>query len=84
MEPNILHEDIVIIKQEVDRELANENVSAVRTNDGVTLKKVELDPANKRFILQPHNLDYKVQIIDQDQDLVVFLIGVLSLQLRLF
>jgi len=51
---------------------------------GVTLKKVELDPANIRIILQPFNIDYKVQIIDQDQDLEAFLIGVLSLQLRLF
>jgi hypothetical protein len=50
MEPNILHEYIVIIKQEVDWELANEKVSAVRANDGVTLTKVELDPANKRII----------------------------------
>ncbi|MCB5254764.1 MAG: XRE family transcriptional regulator [Candidatus Cloacimonetes bacterium] len=84
MEPNILHEDIVIIKQELDWEMANEKVSAVRAEDGVTLKKVELDPANKRIILQPFNMDYKVQILDEDQGLDIFLIGVLSLQLRLF
>ena len=84
MEPNILHEDIVIIKQELDWEMANEKVSAVRAYDGVTLKKVELDPANRRIVLQPFNLDYKVQILDPDQGLDIFLIGVLSLQLRLF
>jgi len=84
LEPNILHEDIVIIKQELDWEMANEKVSAVRAEDGVTLKKVELDPANKRIILQPFNMDYKVQILDEDQGLDIFLIGVLSLQLRLF
>ena len=84
MEPNILHEDIVVIKQEVDWEMANEKFSAVRATDGVTLKKIELDPANKRIILQPYNIDYKVQILDPDQGLDVFLIGVLSLQLRLF
>jgi len=84
MEPNILHEDIVVIKQELDWELANEKVSAVRADDGVTLKKVELDHANKRIILQPFNIDYKVQILDPDQGLDIYLIGVLSLQLRLF
>ena len=84
MEPNILHEDIVVIKQELDWEIANERVCAIRADDGVTLKKVELDPTNKRIILQPFNLDYKVQIIDSDQGLEAFLIGVLSLQLRLF
>jgi len=84
MEPNILHEDIVVIKQELDWEIANEKVCAIRADDGVTLKKVELDPTNKRIILQPFNLDYKVQIIDSDQGLEAFLIGVLSLQLRLF
>ena len=84
MEPNIMHEDIVVIKQELDWEIANEKVCAVRADDGVTLKKVELDPANRRIILQPFNLDYKVQIIDSDQGLDAFLIGVLSLQLRLF
>ena len=84
MEPNILHEDIVVIKQELDWEIANERVCAIRADDGVTLKKVELDPTNRRIILQPFNLDYKVQIIDSDQGLDAFLIGVLSLQLRLF
>ena len=84
MEPNILHEDIVVIKQELDWEIANEKVCAIRADDGVTLKKVELDPTNRRIILQPFNLDYKVQIIDSDQGLEAFLIGILSLQLRLF
>ena len=84
MEPNIMHEDIVVIKQELDWEIANERVCAIRADDGVTLKKVELDPTNRRIILQPFNLDYKVQIIDSDQGLDAFLIGVLSLQLRLF
>ena len=84
MEPNIMHEDIVVIKQEYDWDLASEKVCAIRADDGTTLKKVELDPANRRIILQPFNLDCKVQILDPDQGLDVNLIGVLSLQLRLF
>jgi SOS-response transcriptional repressor LexA len=84
MEPNIMHEDIVIIKQSIDWDYANERVCAVRADDGVTLKKVVLDPANSRIILQPFNMDYNVQIIDPDQGLEIYLIGILSLQLRLF
>ncbi len=84
MEPNILHEDIVIINQCIDWDYANGKVCAVRATDGVTLKKVVLDPVNRRIILQPFNLDYDVQIIDPDQGIELFLIGILSLQLRLF
>lgn len=79
-----MHEDIVIIKQEYYWDLASEKVCAVRADDGTTLKKVELDPANRRIILQPFKLDDKVQIIDPDQGLDVNLIGVLSLQFWLF
>ena len=50
MEPNILYDDIVIIKQEMYWKMANEKVSTVRDKDGVALKNVELDPANKRII----------------------------------
>jgi hypothetical protein len=50
LEPNILYEDIVIIKQEMYWEMANEKVSTVRDKDGVALKNVELDPVNKRII----------------------------------
>ena len=84
MEPNILHEDIVIIKQSIDWDNANGKVCAVRASDGVTLKKVVLDPANSRIILQPFNMDYDVQIIDPDQGLELILNGNLSLQMRLF
>jgi len=49
-EPNIMHEDIVVIKQEMYWVMANEKVSAVRADDGVALKNVELDPGNQRII----------------------------------
>jgi SOS-response transcriptional repressor LexA len=84
MEPNIMHEDIVIIKQSINWDYADGRVCAVRADDGVSLKKVVLDPANSRIILQPFNMDYNVQIIDPDQGLEIYLIGILSLQLRLF
>lgn len=84
MEPNIVHEDIVIIKQETVWENIDQKVCAVRCDDGATLKKVELDPEHNRIVLIPFNSDFKVQIIDEDQGVDPFLIGVLSPQLRLF
>ncbi len=45
-----MHEDIVVIKQEMYWVMANEKVSAVRADDGVALKNVELDPGNQRII----------------------------------
>jgi len=79
-----MHEDIVLLMQTYDWEFANGKVGAVRAGDGVTLKKIILDPQNSRVILQPFNLDFDVQILDADQGDDAFLIGVLSLQLRLF
>ena len=84
MEPNIMHDDIIIVKQTIDWEYADGKVCVLRSSDGATLKKVELDPVNKRIILQPFNIDFNVQIIDEFQSLETFLIGVLSLQLRIF
>ncbi|GAB1468248.1 hypothetical protein MASR2M64_09590 [Candidatus Cloacimonadota bacterium] len=84
MEPNIMHEDLIIIKQETYWSEADNRVCVVRTSDGATLKKVIVDDATRRIILQPFNLDFQVQIIDEDQGLDIFLIGVLSLQLRFF
>lgn len=64
--------------------MVDSSLGAVRAGDGVTLKKIILDPQNSRVILQPFNLDFDVQILDADQGDDAFLIGVLSLQLRLF
>lgn len=84
MEPNIMHEDVVILEQTLDWEYANGKVGAIRAGDGVTLKKIILDPKNSRVVLQPFNLDFDVQILDADQGDDALLIGILSLQLRLF
>ncbi|MDP3113246.1 MAG: XRE family transcriptional regulator [Candidatus Cloacimonadaceae bacterium] len=84
MEPNIMHEDLVVIKQETNWTEAHNRVCAVRTDEGATLKKVILDEQTRRIILQPFNIDFQVQIIDEDQGLDIFLIGLLSLQLRFF
>jgi len=84
MGPIIQHADIVIIKANPIWELADNQVAAVRTSDGVTLKKVQIDHRREQVILQPFNLDFPVLIIDSDWNSDASLIGTIALQLRLY
>jgi len=84
MEPLIQHADIVVIKANPIWELANNQVAAVRTSDGVTLKKVQIDSKREQVILQPFNLDFPVLILDSDWNSDASLIGTIALQLRFY
>jgi len=84
MEPIIQHADIVIIKANPIWELADNQVAAVRTSDGVTLKKVQIDHQREQVILQPFNLDFPVLVLDSDWNSDASLIGTIALQLRLY
>ena len=84
MEPIIQHADIVVIKANPIWELANNQVAAVRTSDGVTLKKVQIDHQREQVILQPFNLDFPVLVLDSDWNSDASLIGTIALQLRLY
>jgi SOS-response transcriptional repressor LexA len=84
MEPLIQHADIVVIKANPIWELSNNQVAAVRTSDGVTLKKVQLDHQREQVILQPFNLDFPVLILDSDWNSDASLIGTIALQLRFY
>ncbi|MDP2173327.1 MAG: S24 family peptidase [Candidatus Cloacimonadaceae bacterium] len=84
MEPIIQHADIVIIKANPIWELADNQVAAVRTSDGVTLKKVQIDHQREQVILQPFNLDFPVLVLDSNWNSDASLIGTIALQLRLY
>lgn len=84
MEPIIQHADIVVIKANPIWDLANNQVAAVRTSDGVTLKKVQIDHQREQVILQPFNLDFPVLILDSDWNSDASLIGTIALQLRFY
>lgn len=84
MEPIISHADIVVIKANPIWELANGQVAAVRTNDGVTLKKAQIDHQRQQIILQPFNLDFPVLVLDSDWNSDASLIGTIALQLRFY
>jgi SOS-response transcriptional repressor LexA len=84
MEPVINHADIVVIHHTTYWNEMNGKVCAVRTEDGITLKKVQFDDEKQQIILQPFNLDFKVQILDPNQDDRILIIGPMALQFRLY
>lgn len=84
MEPVILHQDIVVIKSDLSWENADGKIAVVRTDDGLTIKKVQIDHRRQQIILQPFNIDYPVLVLDSDWNYGAFLIGTIALQLRFF
>ena len=84
MEPVIQHQDIVVIKSNQRWEDADGKIAVVRTDDGLTIKKVQIDHNRQQIILQPFNIDYPVLVLDSDWNYGAFLIGTIALQLRFF
>jgi len=84
MEPVISNTDIVIVKNHPFWDDVKNKVCAVRTPDGITLKKVQIDYQRGQILLLPFNSDFSVLIIDSDQTDTVGLIGPVMLQLRVF
>ena len=84
MEPVIQHQDIVVIKSDLSWDNADGKIAVVRTYDGLTIKKVQIDHNRQQIILQPFNIDYPVLVLDSDWNYGAFLIGTIALQLRFF
>ncbi len=84
MEPNIHHGDIVVIHYNYDWTSLDGKVCAIRTDDGITLKKVQLVPKHKQVLLLPFNKDYNVIVLDEDSPMDVHLVGVVVIQFRLY
>jgi SOS-response transcriptional repressor LexA len=84
MEPVIQHQDIVVIKSDQSWENADGKIAVVRTDDGLTIKKVQIDHNRQQIVLQPFNIDYPVLVLDSDWNYGAFLIGTIALQLRFF
>ena len=84
MEPQILHEDVVLIRKQQTWDGLDGKICAVRYEAGITLKRIQYDPAHKGVALQPLNKDYRIEFIDADQTQWLSMIGPLALQLRLY
>jgi SOS-response transcriptional repressor LexA len=84
MQPVIQHGDIVVIKTNQNWSDAEDKIAVVRTDDGLTLKKVQIDHNRQQIILQPFNMDFSVLVLDSDWNYGAFLIGTIALQLRFY
>ncbi|MCD4651059.1 MAG: S24 family peptidase [Candidatus Cloacimonetes bacterium] len=82
MEPEINHNDIVVIRYKHEWESMNGKICAIRTDDGITLKKVQMAPEKNQVMLLPFNHAYNVILIDEESNEQAFLVGVMALQFR--
>ncbi len=84
MKPRINHGDIVVIHQRTDWDNLDRRVCAVRTSDGITLKKVQYNPVKRQVLLKPFNSDYETLVLE-DEELTRFqIIGEMAMQFRVF
>lgn len=64
MEPDILNNDVVIIRKSSDWERLNGRICAVRIDGSITLKKLSMDVKRKLILLLPINEDFSPIVID--------------------
>lgn len=77
MEPDIHHDDVVIIRKSQDWDKLQGLICAVRLDGAITLKKLTLDPRRKLIVLVAINEEYPPIVIDPRDHLDVNLIGTL-------
>jgi len=82
MEPEIRHNDLILIKQSNHWEAATGKICAVRIDGSVTLKQLVLDPDRKVIILVALNNEYKPIIVRPDEHADIQLIGYLFFLFR--
>jgi SOS-response transcriptional repressor LexA len=80
MMPDIEHEDLVIIKKEVDWQACRNKIVAVRTDEGITLKKLVLDDRKQSALLIASNKNYHPIVVDES----CYLCGYLLLLVRYY
>jgi SOS-response transcriptional repressor LexA len=55
MEPEVMHNDIVVIPRKQDWSNTDGVVRAVRSNDGITLKRIQFNHQGQQMLLHPFN-----------------------------
>ena len=79
MMPEVLHDDCVLIKKDLDGLNLDGKIVAVRTSDGITLKRLEINHKENCTYLYPINKDYsRITLFDDS-----IIIGSLALIVRL-
>lgn len=75
MEPDIRHNDVVLIKQSSDWSGLAGKICAVRIDGAITLKKMMLDDVNKTIVLVPLNDDFQPILVNPEHHTDVALLG---------
>ena len=64
MEPEVMHNDIVVIPRKQDWSNTDGVVCAVRLKDSITLKRIQFDHQRLQVLLHSFNTDYRVKVVD--------------------
>ena len=76
MTPEIKNGDVIILKLISSWDEANNRIAAVRINNEVTLKHIQVDHQKKIIVLSPYCADYKAVILKDDEIENSALVGV--------
>lgn len=82
MEPEIRHNDLILIRQSTEWDKLAGKICAVRIDGSITLKKLTLDPANQLIVLVALNNEYQPIIVRPDEHQDINLIGYLFFLFR--
>lgn len=75
MEPDVCHDDVVIIRRNQDWDKLAGLICAVRIDGSITLKKLSLDDKHKLIILLSLNEEYRPIVVNPTEHQDVSLIG---------
>jgi len=84
MEPEIKHEDVVLIKENDNWQSCLNKICAIRIDGSITLKKLMLDTKQKLLILMSLNPSFSPMMIDPGEHSDVALIGEMAFLYRKF
>lgn len=82
MEPEIRHNDMILIRQSKEWDKLAGKICAVRIDGSVTLKQLVLDPANQVIVLVSLNNEYQPIVIRPEDHQDIELIGYLFFLFR--
>ncbi|MFO7660790.1 MAG: XRE family transcriptional regulator [Candidatus Cloacimonadaceae bacterium] len=82
MEPEIRHNDLILIKQSTEWDKLAGKICAVRIDGNITLKQLTLDPGNKLIVLVALNNEYQPIIVRPEEHQDINLIGYLFFLFR--
>lgn len=80
MQPEIFHNDYVVISKEFVPEELHGRIVAVRNDEGITLKRMIIDFNNQISLLVPVNTSFSPILLDESH----VIIGVIKLILRMY